>query len=101
MEFLIYDHECPNSYNFWEAVPWVCTVLSIYITVNFLLKLTDASFDNQISDLTIKISSLEDENNELVSKRTELERELEHVNDVLKALVAKFVAEEHHLTKVD
>jgi hypothetical protein len=104
MEFLIYDYECPavdNAYNFWEALPWICTVLSIYMTINFLLKLMDSSFENQISELTLKIVSLDNENDDLIAKRNELERELEHVNAVLKALVSKFVAEEHPLTKVD
>jgi hypothetical protein len=110
MEFLIYDHECPvyNPYTFWDAAPWMCTVLSLYITVKFLIEIMNSSFDTYVEDTSTVIASLKDENetlqseNEsLVAKRTELERELQHMNDVLNALVKKFVAEEHRLTKVD
>jgi hypothetical protein len=110
MEFLIYDHECPsnNGDRFWETVPWVCTVLSIYITVNFLSKLIDDSFESQISEMILKIAALENENDDLVNQRDELivkgndlKKEAEHMDGVLKALVKKFVDDDHPLTKVD
>ena len=107
MEFLIYDHECPAS-NFWDGVPWVCTVLSIYLTVKFLVKLTDSSFESQISEMILKVAALENENDDLITqrddliaKRNDLQKELEHMDAVLKALAKKLVTEEHHLTKVD
>ena len=100
MEFLIYDHECPRS-NFWDAVPWMCTLLSIYVTVQFLVKLMDSSFESHVEDTNIIIDSLKEANEELIEKRDELERELQKMNDVVNALAKKFVTEDHRLTKVD
>jgi chaperonin cofactor prefoldin len=68
----------------------------------------NSSFDTYVEDTSAIIACLKDENetlqseNEsLIAKRSELERELLHMNDVLNALAKKFVAEDHPLTKVD
>lgn len=102
MEFLIYDHECPTkSRDFTDIVPWISVVLSLYITVKFLVKLMDTSFETQIETLINQLKTLEVENDELTAKVDSLEREREHMDEVVKALVDKFVKEGHPLTKVD
>lgn len=107
MEFLIYDHECPQS-TFWDAIPWMSVVLSLYITTKFLIKLMDSSFESYVEDTKVATAYLQDTNHaleterdELIAKVDSLEREREHMDEVVKALVDKFVKSGHPLTKVD
>lgn len=103
MEFLIYDHQCPKgSYDlFVDVIPWISVVLSLYVTTMLVNKLMDTSFENQIDKMGETLKNLEVENEELIAKIETLEREREHMDEVVKALVDKFVKNGHPLTKVD
>lgn len=103
MEFVIYDHQCPVATTdyFTEVIPWVSVILSLYVMTKFVVKLIDTSFEVQVDNMNTKLIALEQENDDLIAKVETLEKEREHMDEVVKALVDKFVKEGHPLTKVD
>ena len=84
-----------------DAVPWISVVVSIYLTVAFVLKIVDAPLEHQIDDLIKRLRELEDANDELSHSLTKMTIDRDQIYEVVKVLTSKFVADEHPLTKVD